>query len=886
MNACPSCNAQIESDARYCDICGTALRARTSLPPQRRAMRLGADPECELVVEAPAVSSTHAVVWLEGQQLWIGDVGSMNGTYIDGAQLDGPTPLSHDSSVALGGVTVDMNFVRQRLPRGRPALLVGRDSETDLNIDASMVSGRHLLVLPRPSGATILDLGSSNGTFVGQRDERIHGAVDVDRDDTLYLGSYRLPAAMLLAQLGVTTGGKDTRTATQSLSLETRPLILGRDPDCDVVLPYPQVSLRHARLTPRPNGACLVEDLGSSNGTFVNGERIKKGVLDPGGTLHLASYRVTIEVKGEEQKVRAETLRGAIRLDGFEITRVVRNRNTGKPLVLLDDISVSIYPSEFVGLMGPSGAGKTTVLLALNGYEPPTEGHVFINGEDLYANYDRFRGLIGYLPQDDIIHGELTVGESLYFTAKLRLPSDTSHAEIEERIDAVLVDLNLTDQRDQVVGTIEQKVLSGGQRKRVNLAQELVIDPQILFLDEPTSGLSAKDTVDVMDVLRGLADQGRTIVLTIHQPSHDVYAKMDHLMLLATGGKLAYFGPTVPGSYDYFSVSGENPDQVMARLDGKSADEWKQHYRSSAAYSQYVEQRLDKASDPSAQPRGQIKARSNTPSLRQWWTLTHRYWVTKKRDRTGLAFMAAQAPLVGVALALFFHGAREAPHTRGLPLFIACLAAVLFGSFNAYREVVRERAIYHRERMVNLKLLPYVMSKFVVLGAFGIAQVVLLYLILVIAAGLDGFPIAYLAIFSATILAATALGLAISSLMRSSEAALATVVVVLIFQIILSGYLVPLKQDWYVEVFATPMVSRWTVEGLLDVERQSLEEDVSDTAVDAEGTPPPGAAIRSFMEERDLTAERAWFDVMVLLFFTVFFLMTAVVFLRLHDRRA
>ena len=217
---------------------------------------------------------------------------------------------------------------------------------------------------------------------------------------------------------------------------------------------------------------------------------------------------------------------------------------------LLDPISLTIYPSELVALMGPAGSGKTTLLKALNGYTPPASGKVLFNGSNLYQFYDLFRQQMGYVPQDDIVHPQLTVREALYFSTKLR--TDLSDEEIEKRIDKVLDDLGMRDKKNSLIGSPERKVLSGGQRKRVNIAMELITDTPVLFLDEPTSGLSSYDAEGVVDLLKRLARSGKTIITTIHQPSISIFRKFDDLIMISRDpgrpGALAYFGPAYPDS--------------------------------------------------------------------------------------------------------------------------------------------------------------------------------------------------------------------------------------------------------------------------------------------------------------------------------------------------
>jgi len=244
---------------------------------------------------------------------------------------------------------------------------------------------------------------------------------------------------------------------------------------------------------------------------------------------------------------------------------------------LLEGVSLTLFSSELVGVMGPSGAGKTTLVNMLNGYTPPSQGQVLINGFDLYSNYSQCSGLIGYVPQDDIMHRDLTVRQALRFTGRLRLPPETTDAEIDGRILRVLMQLQIESTLDVRIGSPERKGLSGGQRKRVNLAMELLCDPAVLFIDEPTSGLSSEDALAVMTLLRGLSDAGKCVLLTLHQPNLESFRKMDLLIVVARDadaarpGKLVYFGPAFPDAIRFFeppapktrAVQELSPDGVL-----------------------------------------------------------------------------------------------------------------------------------------------------------------------------------------------------------------------------------------------------------------------------------------------------------------------------------
>lgn len=745
--------------------------------------------------------------------------------------------------------------------------LIGRDPEADLVLDVPTVSARHLSVSPCGDSLRISDLGSSNGTFVNGFGRRVAGPTVVGPRDVLFLGSYRLPVSFIRESLGLVAGLKKTHVTA---FVGEKSLLLGRAEDCDVVLPYPQVSARHARLTRFADGSYEVEDLGSTNGTFVDGVRVTRSVVLEGARLTLGSIPVVLKRGG---LIENRPLRGTVRLDLIGVNRVVCHRVTGKPFALLDDVNLSIYPSEFIGLMGSSGAGKTTLMLAMNGYEPPDCGRILVNGEDLFANFDRFRGLIGYVPQDDILHKELTVREALYFSAKLRLPLDTTDAEIESRIQQTLHDLKLEDQADQVIGSVEDKVLSGGQRKRVNLGMELITDPEILFLDEPTSGLSSKDTEDVISVLRTLADQGRTIVLTIHQPSPDVYRRLDHVLLLVRGGRVAFFGPPEPDSFEYLNVPDRSPDRVISELEKRKPEDWPDVFKASRQYQMYVQGRLGSSAQSNGGP-GLVKRQKPVSISHQAVTLLRRYSTVKLRDKANLGLLALQAPVVGLMTGLLFQDTQN----RASPLFVLVIAAIFFGCFNACREIVSERAIFRRERMVNLRIVPYVFSKMSLLAGVDLIQVFVMFLIAGTLVGFDGAFLDGFVLLSLVAVASTTMGLLLSSLVKSAEAAMAIVPMILIPQIMFAGTIAPLDEDWKA-VVAAPMASRWATEALLDVEYRgmaSVETEWSSEEERAIKASERDARAELFktnaMDQFHLTSGRFQTDVLVLIAFMVLFL--------------
>ncbi len=424
-----------------------------------------------------------------------------------------------------------------------------------------------------------------------------------------------------------------------------------------------------------------------------------------------------------DQNVAVDDETGQIRLDARNLTRTVRK--DGQALTLLEDVSLTIHPRELVAIVGASGAGKTTLLLALNGYQPATSGQVLLNGIDFYDAPDLFRTAIGYVPQADIVHGELTVESALRYAALLRLPQDTPAAEIERMIARTLTELELEHRRSSLIRT-----LSGGERKRVNIGVELLTRPSILFLDEPTTGLDAGLERRVTQQLRTLAREGRTIITVTH--SVQTLEEYDKVIWMARGGRLAYCGPPREAPR-FFGVA--DYAAVYDLLNATGSATLSIARGSKSPY-------LDAASSPfagsgstagAALPR-LLPSRPRQSAWRQLSALTCRYLEVIRSDTRNLAIWMAQVPLVALIVAFLFKAdtfasAQTADSKGNFPvqdaprlLFLLALSMTCFGLCNACREIVKEKAIYHRERHVALQIGPYIGSKMVVLGIVAVLQ--------------------------------------------------------------------------------------------------------------------------------------------------------------------
>lgn len=677
---------------------------------------------------------------------------------------------------------------------------IGRAPENSLVLVESIIS-RHHAQIKRQSGRYFLvDTGSFHGTYLNGAKLVASTPRPLSNGDAIGIGNYQLRFCCPQAQpsagnettvLGSVGGTAMQKTAPlQPLSLRGRKnLTIGRDADSDTVIDHPAVSRFHAQIQQR-DGSFQIADLKSTNGTFVNGKQIKgKRILKVGDIIRIGPCTFTLKI---DETLVKQNEQGNLQLDAVHLNKVV-----GKGINLLNDISLSIKAREFVVIAGVSGGGKSTLLDALNGFRPATSGQVLVNGVDLYKNFNAYRTDIGYVPQKDIVHMELTVEQALEFAARLRMPSDTTTAERRTRVDEVLEDLGLSHRRDVPV-----KALSGGQLKRVSIGVELLTKPSLFFLDEATSGLDPGTEAEIMKLLRKLADQGRTIVLITHATEN--VKLCDKVVFLAKGGNLAYFGPSQEAP-EYFGVKTFNGiyPQVEREL---SPQEYQQRYVDSPLYEQYIAagQKSLQVSPGRAlnRPRQQLPGGmvKQVSVWQQLLILSQRNLAILTRDRAGLILMLAVAPILG-ALDFFTWQNNLFDVYRGdagqaiTMLFNTALIAVMVGSLATMREIVKEQEIYRRERMIGLKILPYLLSKVWVSIILVLYQGAVFLLFKLLAVDIPRAPSILLAMYGTLVLATISgmvMGLLVSAISPNQNIAPLLTIIFIVPQITFGGGVLPI----------------------------------------------------------------------------------------------
>jgi ABC-type multidrug transport system ATPase subunit/pSer/pThr/pTyr-binding forkhead associated (FHA) protein len=713
---------------------------------------VGRDPSCEIVFESTAamVSRRHAEIRSENGNFLLADNNSFNGTLVNGQRISAVTPLYQDDEIqfGLGGPIVRFDSPGRPAPVG--SSLAGQRS----------VSGTHV---PRVDPST--PVSSKTMVFSRETEKPLDGTLP-EREELL---------------MSLTFGNKNE-------------LLIGRGPSNDIQLDGLQISNRHARLL-RSGGETVIDDQGSTNGVFVNGSRVSRRSITPADTVQIGSFVIRVDGAGN---VGVFDTRSRTRIDAVDLECTVGGRFGSRGITLVDSVSLSIAPNEFIGVLGTSGSGKSTLIDALNGNRPAKRGNVLINNLDLYRHFDSLKQSIGYVPQDDVIHRDLSVYKSLYYTARLRLSRDVSRSEVNQTINEVLDVTGLTERRDVRVSR-----LSGGQRKRVSIAVELITRPSVIFLDEPTSGLDPATAEKIMRLFRQIAESGRTVVMTTHAMEN---VRLFDKIVLLMRGRLVFYG-TPEEALRHFQATSfrELYDKLEAPVDREAAetaaasrsditervaDRWKQRFLATPEYRRYVADPLSELGKTQHAASRKKRRLGILGSIRQWLTLSKRYVEVLSKDKLNLLILFAQAPVI--ALLTFFVMGSDQP--RDFVYFVLSIVAVWFGTSVAAREIIRERPVYRRERMVNLGILPYVGSKLTVIGLIVATQCFLLFVPLKLAdlvrlmpmpGEMFGLPQLWTMLLTAAV--GVALGLVVSALVRTSEMATSLVPLILIPQILFSG---------------------------------------------------------------------------------------------------
>ncbi len=809
---------------------------------------IGRDPASDIVVLDSRVSWRHGLVRVEADAWLLEDVGSTNGTFV-GLQRVDRVPIVHETIVRLGnpedGPPLHFTFEApaaaqpgpgspvaaqpqpdaparpqvQAAPRppaepARPAGPAGQDNALWPGVASDPPSMSHPapwwaqspLVEPAPPFQAAAPQAPPAPPRQPQPPLQFQprpAAGEPAREDSI---AWREPAP----QAPVADGSHESLPSvdlrpTSRMPLPAKALRIGRVPDNDIVLPDLDVSRHHAELRKSPAGTYEIVDLASHNGTYVNGRRVSSAVIGEDDIVSIGHS--TFRLAGGELRVYEDEGEVTFKADDL-VVRVAGGK------ILLNHVSFPVPEKALLGVIGPSGAGKSTLLGALTGMRPANEGTVLYDNRDLYANYAELRYRIGLVPQESVLHTQLTARRALQYSAELRFPADTTAAERSARVDEVMSELGLTRHANTRADR-----LSGGQLKRVNVAQELLTKPSLLFLDEPTSGLDPGLDKSVMEQMRDLAHDGRTVIVVTHSVAN--LDTCDRLLVLFPGGKVVYYGPPSEG-LEHFQLPGWA--EVFQAFERYPDRDWAGEFAASQAYQQYVvdRQRARPAGRPAGPDEPAEPPEQRRGALQQLGTLTRRYVRVISSDRGYLFFMGLLPVILGILI--HFVGTSEglagAPRTNTNAqevLLMLVICACLAGTASSIRELVKERAIYIRERAAGLSSGAYLFSKLLVLGVISIAQSVVLVLLGVVGrplpphgAFLTGLPLVELLIGVALLgLASMCLGLLVSALVSTSEKAMPVLVLLTMVQVILSGGVLALTGKAGLSQLAWLAPARW-----------------------------------------------------------------------------
>ncbi|MER7534943.1 FHA domain-containing protein [Streptomyces sp. NPDC097704] len=782
------------------------LNGRTWTLDPSRSYTLGRDPQGDLVIDDARVSWRHATISWGGRSWVIEDHGSTNGTFLQGQRIH-QVEIGPGSAVHLGNAT---DGPRLNLAAAGAAA-------------APQQQAPQQQVPQQQAPAQQAPAHQAAGAAAAQADWATHQAPPQQgwQQPPAHQQAPHQPVPHQQGPAQGHPGGAagapspygDHRSPTTFYQLDLgRVMRIGRALENELVVSDLQVSRHHAEFHATPDGRFEIRDLGSHNGTYVNGQPIPKGgtaLLGPQDIVGVGHS--TFRIVGGQLEEFVDT--GSVSFSARHLTVTV---DGGKQI--LKDVTFGVPEKSLIGVIGPSGSGKSTLLKALTGYRPANEGDVLYDNRSLYKQFAELRQRIGLVPQDDILHKELTVQKALRYAAKLRFPGDTAAAEREARIDEVLRELKLDIHKEKKVTS-----LSGGQRKRVSVALELLTKPSLIFLDEPTSGLDPGMDRDVMQLLRGLADDGRTVLVVTHSVAE--LGLCDKLLVMAPGGSVAYFGPP-DEALNFFGYS--TWADVFSAFENYRDYDWAGRWKGSQHYQMYAADIDAIAAQPVQMP---PQAMARPPKPQGWgsqlWTLIRRYVSVIASDKGFMALMVILPAVLGavsVVIPADFGLGKPTPPSRfngdaGTIMLILAVGMCFSGAANSVRELIKERVIYERERAVGLSRSAYLMSKVIVLGLITAFQGVIICGIgfstrALPEEGLFMPPAVELCVQVIALgLTSMMVGLVISALVKTAEKTMPLLVMFAIIQVVFTGILFQVYGSPGLEQFAWLMPSRWGIAG-------------------------------------------------------------------------
>jgi len=785
---------------------------------------VGRDLRADVRIAHPLISRAHLVLRFDHGRWMAIDNGSLNGIFVHGRRVPA-VDIADGMDVNIGnpdGPQLTFGLGHQQGSVGRPP----QTSSVRISAPASSPSwpaapSRGVSTAgtrpptqspPQPTYPTSQPAYPTSGTPAPPAyptgGPRVQPAHPPTRPPSAPVAASSSPAAAPTQMRPMAKSGGSSNIATSMLKIlrpgspgEAPPgsIKIGRATDNDIVIPDVLASRHHSTLIPTPGGMEIVDNR-SINGTFVNGSRVDTAMLNEGDVVTIGNVDLLFAGNTLVRRTETEAATATGGLDVHAVTWTIEHNKT-----LLDNISLTARPGTLTAVIGPSGAGKSTLARLIAGYTHPTSGTVTFEGHNIHAEYASLRSRIGMVPQDDVVHGQLTVSQALLYAAELRLPPDTTKADRQQVVAQVLAELEMTQHADTRVDK-----LSGGQRKRASVALELLTGPSLLILDEPTSGLDPALDRQVMTMLRQLADAGRVVLVVTHSLTYlDV---CDQVLLLAPGGKTAFCGPPnqigpamgTTNWADIFSTVAGDPD---------------------AAYHRYLAHTGPTPPPPPLETPSDIGEPTHTSLFRQFSTIARRQMRLIVSDRGYFAFLALLPFIMGV-LSLSVPGTvgfgvpdpmGDAPNEPGQILVLLNVGAIFMGTALTVRDLIGERPIFRREQAVGLSTTAYLLAKVGIYAVFAIVQSSIVTAITIAGKGSPtqgsltflSPTLELFVVMAATTVTAAMVGLALSALAKSNEQIMPLLVVAVMSQLVFSGGMIPVTGRIVLDQLSWITPARW-----------------------------------------------------------------------------
>lgn len=772
------------------------LTVRYDGPPRSFApgndVVIGRDLRADIRIAHPLVSRAHVVLRFDRGR-WVAiDNGSLNGLFFHGRRTP-EVEISDGTTINLGnpdGPAVSLEISAPQVSVGRPPQTSTVVIPTARPPQAPPQSRPHYLP-PIHQPPTQPAAPEAAPTQMGVAPTNAPTA-HVEVASSGMAGSNMSTSNMATSMFRKLRPGSSPPAPSGSLSI-------GRATENDIVIPDVLASRHHAYLIPT-SGGTQIRDNRSINGTFVNGTRIEAALLAEGDVVTIGNVDLVFAGGSLVRRTETAAATSAGGLDVRGVTWTIENNKT-----LLDNISLIARPGTLTAMIGPSGAGKSTLARLIAGYTHPTSGTVTFEGHNIHADYASLRSRIGMVPQDDVVHGQLTVNQALMYAAELRLPPDTTKEDREQVVAQVLAELEMTQHAETRVDK-----LSGGQRKRASVALELLTGPSLLILDEPTSGLDPALDRQVMTMLRQLADAGRVVLVVTHSLTYlDV---CDQVLLLAPGGKTAFYGP--PSEIGP-AMGTTNWADIFSTVAGDPK----------AANDRFVARTGPQPPPPPVEAPSDIGEPVHTSLGRQFSTIVRRQARLIVSDRAYFLFLALLPFIMGV-LSLAVPGTvgfgkpdpmGGSPNEPGQILVFLNVGAVFMGTALTIRDLIGERAIFRREQAVGLSTSAYLLAKVCVYTLFAVLQSAIMVSIVVAGKGgptegavaLGNPSLELFATIAATCVASANLGLLLSAIAKSNEQIMPLLVVAIMSQLVFSGGMVPVTDRLVLDQMSWFTPARW-----------------------------------------------------------------------------